>query len=173
MGLLQQLQTDLKTALRAKEEPRLTTIRSLLAAVKNEEIAKRDAVLKRFARERGVNIEDIRPNELPPDAALNDADIRQVISREIKKRQETVDIYRNAGRNEAAAAEEAEIAVLRSYLPKQLSAEELRPQLQTIIQEVGATSKADMKKVMPVVMSRFKDRADGRTLNQLVQELLG
>lgn len=180
MALAEQLQQDLKDAMRAKEEPRLTTIRSLRAAIKSEADAKRsrelDAAIKQAAQERGVPVSAIKIEELPPlpeTAPLSDVEIQQLIGREIKKRQDAVDAYRKAGRDEAAAAEEAEMAVLRGYLPQQLSADELRPLIQAVIQEVGATSKADLKKVMPVVMSRYKERADGRTLNQLVQELLG
>lgn len=177
MTLTEQLQNDLKDAMRAKEEPRLTTIRSLRAALKNEELTKRarerTAVLERLAKERGVSTDAIDAGELPVGEPLTEAEMQQVISREVKKRQDAAEAYRKVGREDAAASEEAEIGVLRVYLPKQLSADELRPLVSGIIQEVGATSKADLKKVMPVVMSRYKDRADGRTLNQLVQELLG
>jgi hypothetical protein len=172
MSLMDQLQADLKAALRAREEPRLTTIRSLIAAVKNEAVTQRGAAAKRIAQERGVALEELAANDLPSNSSLSDADILQVINREVKKRQDSVDTYRSVNREDAAVAEEAEIAVLRQYLPKQLGADELRPLVQQVITEVGATSKADLKKVMPVVMSRYRDRADGRTLNQLVQELL-
>ena len=166
--------------MRAKDEPRLTTIRSLRAAIKSEADAKRsrelDAALKRYAQEQGVPLSQARIDDLPalPEVEpLSEAEMQQIIGREVKKRQDAVEAYQKAARADAAAAEEAEIAVLRTYLPQQLSAEELRPLIQNVIQEVGATSKADLKKVMPAVMSRYKDRADGRTLNQLVQELLG
>ncbi len=172
MTLMDQLQADLKTALRAREEPRLTTIRSLIAAIKNEAVTQRGAAAERIAKDRGVKLEHLASSDLPTTGQLSDADIVHVINREIKKRQDAVDTYRNANRAEAAVGEEAEINVLRQYLPAQLSADELRPLVQQVIQEVGATSKADLKKVMPVVMSRYRDRADGRALNQLVQELL-
>lgn len=176
MGLNEQLQDDLKAAMRSKEEPRLTTIRSLRAALKNEEMSKRarerTAVLERLAQERGVPTDQIPASDLPAGEPLTEAEMQQVISREVKKRQDAIDMFRKVGREDAAAGEEAEMMILRAYLPKQLSADELRPLVQAVITEVGATSKADLKKVMPVVMSRYKDRADGRTLNQLVQELL-
>lgn len=172
MPLMDQLQADLKAALRAREEPRLTTIRSLIAAVKNEAVVQRGDAAKRIAKERGVTLDELAPGDLPSATTLSDDQITNVINREVKKRQDSVDTYRSVNRLEAAAGEEAEIAVLRQYLPKQLSADELRPLVQQVITEVGAHSKADLKKVMPVVMSRYRDRADGRTLNQLVQELL-
>ncbi|HEY0738562.1 MAG TPA: GatB/YqeY domain-containing protein [Herpetosiphonaceae bacterium] len=176
MTLLQQLQQDLKEAMRSKEEPRLTTIRSLIAAIKNEESAKRarerTAVLNQLAKERGVPTEEIPSSDLPEGQPLTDDEMLKIVNREVKQRQDAAEAFRNAGRAEQQAAEEAEIAVLKAYLPQQMSADELRPLIQEVIGEVGATSKADMKKVMPVVMQRYKDRADGRTLNQLVQELL-
>lgn len=176
MSLNDQLQNDLKDAMRAREEPRLTTIRSLRSAIKNEEMTKRarerTAVLERLARERGVPSDQIPSSDLPEGEPLTEAEIQQVISREVKKRQDAIDAFRKVGREDAAADEEAEMMILRAYLPRQLSTDELRPLVQAVIVEVGATSKVDMKKVMPVVMSRYKDRADGRTLNQLVQELL-
>jgi uncharacterized protein YqeY len=172
MGLREQLQIDLKQAMRAKDQARLTAIRTLMAAIKNEEVARRGTARKRFAQERGVKVEDINVGDLPADTELSDADIRQVISREIKKRQESVEIYRQAGRVDAANAEEVEIAFLQSYLPQQLSAEELRPMVQAIVDEAGATSRAELGKVMPLVMSRLKDRADGRLLNQIVRDIL-
>lgn len=177
MDLLEQLQNDLKDAMRSKEEPRLTTIRSLRSALQNEEMSKRagerSAALQRLARERGVQPDAIPAADLPAGEPLTEAERLQVVSREIKKRQDAAESYRKVGRAEAAADEEAEIAVLRQYMPAQLSADELRPLVQGVIDELGASGKADLKRVMPVVMSRYKDRADGRTLNQLVQELLG
>jgi uncharacterized protein len=177
MNLIEQIGADLKDAMRAREEPRLTTIRSLRAAIKNEEVAKRtrerSAVVQRLAKERGVRPDTIEVSELPEGEPLSDAELMQVIRSEIKRRQDAAESYRNVGRDDAAAAEETEMAVLKAYLPQQLSADELRPLIQAVIAEVGASGKGDMKKVMPVVMSRYRDRADGRTINQVVQELLG
>lgn len=177
MSIGEQLQNDLKDAMRSREEPRLTTIRSLRAAIKNEEVNKRakerNEAMQRLVRERNIKPEDVDPADLPAGEPLTDAETMQVIRSEIKKRQDSVEVYRGAGRADAAAAEEAEIEVLRAYLPQQMTADELRPLIQAVIAEVGASSKADMKKVMPVVMSRYRDRAEGRTINQVVQELLG
>jgi uncharacterized protein len=177
MGLLEQLQSDLKDAMRARDTTRMTTIRSLRAAITNEEVNRRSRIrsqaLQRLAQERGVKPEEIGTDELPSVEPLSEPDMLQVLRSEIKKRQESAEAYRGGGRVDAAAQEEAEIAVLQQYLPRQLGADELRPLVAEIIGEVGASGKSDMKKVMPVVMSRYRDVADGRTLNQLVQELLG
>lgn len=177
MGLREQLQDDLKDAMRARDTTRMTTIRSLRAAITNEEVNRRSKVrsqaLQRLASERGVKLDDIGADELPEVEQLGDAELLQLVRTEIKKRNESAEAYRGGGRDEAAALEEAEIAVLQHYLPRQLSADELRPLVAEVISEVGASGKGDLKKVMPVVMSRYRDSADGRTLNQLVQELLG
>lgn len=117
-------------------------------------------------------LEDIPSADLPTQEPLGEDEIVQIIGREVKKRQDLVEAYQKGGRAEMAASEQAEIAILQSYLPAQLSADELRPLVQAIITEVGATSKADLKKVMPLVMGRLRNKADGRTLNQVVGELL-
>ena len=177
MGLLEQLQSDQKDAMRARDMTRLTTIRTLRAAITNEEVNRRSRIrsqaLQRLAQERGVKLEAIGADELPTVEPMGESDLLQIVRSEIKKRQESAEAYRGGGRVDAAEQEEAEIAVLQHYLPRQMSADELRPLVSEIIGEVGASGKGDMKKVMPVVMSRYRDVADGRTLNQLVQELLG
>jgi uncharacterized protein YqeY len=136
MNLVERIQTDLKDAMRAKEELRLMTIRSLRAALKNDESAKRaqerTAVLQRLVKERGVKPEEIGADELPEGEPLTEAEMLQVVSREVKKRQDAAEAYRKVGREDAAAQEEAEIAVLKAYLPQQLSADELRPLVQAI-----------------------------------------
>lgn len=177
MGLVERLQDDLKDAMRARDATRMTTIRTLRAAITNQEVSKRSQerskALQRLAQERGVPPEAIGTDELPQVAPLAEAELLQIVRTEIKKRQESAEAYRGGGREESAAQEEAEIGVLQQYLPRQLGVDELRPLVAEIITEVGASGKGDLKKVMPVVMSRYRDSADGRTLNQLVQELLG
>jgi hypothetical protein len=107
---------------------------------------------------------------------LTDAEMRQVLAREIKKRQESIEAYRKAGREELVAAETAAQSVLQAYLPPQMDHDEARTRVAEIIAELGADGRplgqADMKRVMPVVMERLRDQVDGRTLNQLVRELL-
>jgi uncharacterized protein YqeY len=99
MTLLQQLQQDLKEAMRSKEEPRLTTIRSLISAIKNEESAKRakqrTEVLNRLAQERGVKLEEIPSSDLPEGEPLTDEEMLKVVSREVKQRQDAADSARS------------------------------------------------------------------------------
>ncbi len=172
MALDEQLQNDMKAAMRSKDTLRLNTIRLLRSTLQAERGAKRQRALDAFVTQRGVSLDGIPANELPPAEPLTEAEMQQVLAREAKKRQDSVEIYTKGGRQDLADQEQAELAVLQSYLPARLGVDEVRPMVQAIITEVGATSKADMKKVMPVVMSRLRDKADGRMLNQLVGELL-
>ncbi len=146
MSIQAQLQNDMKDAMRNKQQQRLDTIRMALAAIKNARI------------ELGHEPEE--------------ADVIKVMQKEAKRRRDAAAEYTKVNRADLAASEEAELAIIEAYLPKMLSADELRPQIAAIIQEVGATSIADLSKVMPVVMQRFKGQAEGRTLNDVVRSLL-
>ena len=146
MTIQERLQDDMKTAMRAKDQQRLDTIRMALAALKNMRI------------EKG--------------AELDEADAMAVLHKEAKRRRDAANEYRQVNRADLAEQEEAELAIIEAYLPQQLSADELRPQVQAIINEVGATGPGDMSKVMPVLMERFRGQADGRVLSQLTRELL-
>jgi uncharacterized protein YqeY len=176
MSLTDQLRNDLKDAMRAKDQPRMTTIRMLLAALKYEETAKRQRTLDGIVQARGMALQEIPEAELPAIEPLTDAEMQQVAAREVKKRQDSIEAYRKAGREDLASAEEAEAGVLRAYLPAQMERDEARARVGEIIAQIRgdgpALRPADMKRVMPVVMERLRDRADGRTLNQLVRELL-
>ena len=176
MSLTDQLRVDLKDAMRAKDQTRTGTIRLLLSALNYEHGTKRQRALDTLAEARRVDLREIPESELPPDEPLSDAEALQVVAREVKKRQDSVEAYRKAGRDDLATSEEAEIGVLKAYLPAQMSVEEAREQVAAIIGELRgagpALGPADMKRVMPVVMGRLRDRSDGRTLNQLVRELL-
>ncbi len=140
------LQSDLKNAQLARDEIRVSTLRLLLSEIKNAEIAK------------GEN--------------LSDADIISVVQREVKKRKEAIAGFRSGGREEQAQKEEMEEVVLKSYLPVQLSTEELTKIVQESINEVGATSISDMGKVIGMVMGRVKGQAEGGTVSGLVKEKL-
>lgn len=146
MSIQAQLQNDMKDAMRNKQQQRLDTIRMALAAIKNARI------------ELGHEPEE--------------ADVIKVLQKEAKRRRDAAAEYTKVNRADLATSEEAELAIIEAYLPKMLSADELRPQIAAIIQEVGATSIADLSKVMPVVMQRFKGQAEGRTLNDVVRSLL-
>lgn len=146
MALVEQLQTDMQNALRAKQQARLDTLRMALAALKNARI------------------------QVGHD--LNNDEVLKVLQKEVKQRRDAAAAYRQAQRPDLAEQEEAEIAILDEYLPTMLDADTLRPLIAQIIAETGASSPADISKVMPVAMQQFKGKAEGRTINQLVRELL-
>ena len=153
MTLKDQLNADLRDAMRSGEEPRRTTLRLLLTAVRNAEI----------------------PAEGSSDTGrteLNDESVLDLIRRQVKQRRDSIDAYTKANRPDLAAKEEAEVNVLNVYLPQQLGRDEIIAVARSVIERVGATGPADKGKVMPVVMAELKDRAEGREINAVVTELL-
>jgi uncharacterized protein YqeY len=176
VNLPDRIRNDLKDAMRSRDAARTDVLRLLLAALKDEEGAKRQRALDRAVEATGRELRDIPSADLPPVEPLTEAEMLQVVSREIKKRQDSVEAYNKAGRSDLVAPEAAAIPMLQAYLPAQMDREEARARVEEIITEVGtgdSLGPADMKRVMPVVMERLRDRADGRTLNQLVREILG
>ena len=146
MSLKDQLTSDMKEAMKAKQTERLSTIRQLRSAIKNKEI------------EIGKELDD--------DAVIS------VIGTQVKQRREAAQMYRDNDRQELADKEEAELAILQGYLPAQLGEDELREIVSAVITETGAASMKDMGKVMPQVMAKTKGAADGKLVNQLVREQL-
>ncbi len=146
-GLKHALNQALKEAMKAKDRPRRDAIRLLQSAIKQVEIDSR--------------------------AALDDAAILDILSREAKKRRETIAELEAAGRSDDAAAERFELQVTEEFLPRQLSAEELKPLVAAAIAEAGASTMKDKGAVMRIVMPQVQGRADGRAVNIIVSELLG
>lgn len=146
MSLQDQLNSDMKDAMRAKDSLRLSTIRQLRSAIKNKEI------------ELGKS--------------LDDEFIIGIITTQGKQRREAAQMYRENGRLELAEKEDAELEILLAYLPAQLGEDELRTIISAAIAETGATSPRDMGKVMGPVMAKTRGCADGKLVNQLVKELL-
>ena len=146
MGLTDRLQADVKSAMREGDAFRRDTLRMALAAAQNAEKAKR--------------------------APLTDDEGIGVITREVKRRRESIEAYEKAGRIDLAELERAEAAILAAYLPEQLGEEELLPIVRAAIAESGASSARDMGRVMSVVMPRVKGRADGKVLSGLVAQEL-
>lgn len=140
---------DLKAAMKSKDATALTTLRALKTAMMNAAI------------ESGNK-----------DNVVSDADALAIVRKQIKQRQDSVEQFENAGRPELAENEKAEIAVLEKYLPTALSAEEVSEMVREAVAETGATSRADMGKVMGVVQSKAAGRADGKTLSQEVMKQL-
>lgn len=146
MALSDQLQADMKVAMKAKDKDTLTIIRMIRSSIKYKEI------------ERGTE--------------LNDQEVTEVLSRELKQRHDSLHEFTKAGRDDLVAKTEREIEILKRYLPEQLSEDELRRLVKETVQATGASSKADMGKVMAALMPKVKGRADGKFVNRLVQEEL-
>jgi len=140
------LNQDLKEALKAKDEAKLRTVRMLLAAIKNFEVEKM--------------------------GPATDEEIFQIMSKEIKKRQEAIEMYEKGGRPDLAQAEKQEVEVIQSYMPNQLSEEEIRELARKVISEMNLKSPKDVGTAMKVIMPQVKGRADGKLVNKIVSELL-
>jgi uncharacterized protein YqeY len=147
--LASRIPEDLKAAMKAKDTVALAVIRALKTAMTNASIEK-----------GGLG------------TPLDDAEVTALIRKQIKQRQDSITQFTNAGRTELAANEEAEVAVLEKYLPANLSAEEIAAIIEAAIAETGASSKADMGKVMKLAQERTAGRADGKTLSQEVAKRL-
>lgn len=142
------LQNDLHTAMRAREQVRVSTLRMVLTGISNEEVSGTQA------RE------------------LTDAETLKVVAKEAKKRKESATAYREADRPELAEREEAELAVLEHYLPEQMGEDEVATIVDRAIAEVGATSMAQMGQVMKLVQARTAGRADGGAVAGMVKARL-
>lgn len=149
MSFVAQISEDLKNAMRAKDTVALNVIRNLKSALKYAAIEK-----------------------LGADGELGDTDALAVVRKEIKKLQDSVDGAEKAGRPEAVAAAKAEIAVLEKYLPAAMSAEDLGKLVETVIAELGATSKKDMGGVMKALQERVAGRADSKSISTEVAKRL-
>jgi len=148
MTLQERIDSDLKNAMRAKDAGKLAVLRMLKSAVKYAAIEK-------------------------PDGVLDDATATQVIRKQVKQRQDSIESFEKGGRPELAAKEKEEMEILNGYLPKAMSAEELSALVRDSIAEVGATSKAQMGAVMKALQAKAAGRADGKTLSAEVQKQLG
>lgn len=146
MSLKEQLAEDLKDALRAGDEPRKIAIRMVITAVKNAEVAA------------------IKP--------LDEAGVLGVIGKQVKQRKESIDAYEKAGRRDLVDKEAAELRVLEAYMPAQMPRDEIAAEARAVIAEVGASGPGDKGKVMSALMPRLAGRAEGRTINEVVTELL-
>jgi len=177
MNIQEQLQQDVKAAMRAGDRQRVGVIRMALAALKNAQMALVEAEYNK-ALAAAPKTTDAQGHPVIPeisldrDKPLSETAMQETIAKETKRRHDAAEIYRKGRREDLAVQEEAEAAILAAYLPRQLTAEELRPLLVAAIDELGAGSAADMGKVMPALIQQFKGRADGRLLSQLAREIL-
>lgn len=147
MSILDQLTQDMKEAMKAKDKERLSAIRLLRNELKNASINQR----KDLSRDDEID----------------------VLSSAAKRRKESIQAYKEAGRDDLVNKEQKELDIIQSYLPQPLSRNELESIIDHAISESGAESVKDLGKVMPIVMQQVKGRADGKQVNQLVRDKLG
>ena len=146
-ALKQKLTDDLKQAIRGRDKLKSSVIRLIMAAIKNAEIAKQ--------------------------ASLDEADILGIITKEARQRKESIEAFRQGDRQDLVAQEEAELAILKEYLPRQISRDEIIAYARKVIDQVGAQGPRDKGKVMTQLIPQLKGKADGREINAVVTELLG
>ena len=146
MNLKEKLLSDMKEAMKSKDSLKLGTIRSVIAAVKNQEI-------------------DLRKD-------LDEEDVLTIVSREVKKRKEAASLYKKGKRPELEDKEIQEMKILQTYLPEQVSEEDLRQRIQEVIEETGAEGMKDFGKIMKTLVPEFKGKADNALIKELASEFL-
>ncbi|MGI8999979.1 MAG: GatB/YqeY domain-containing protein [Candidatus Limnocylindria bacterium] len=146
MTLSERIESAMRDSMRARDGQRTQTLRMVMAAAHNVKIA------------RGRD--------------LTDEDVVDVLTKQVKQRRESIAMFRDAGREEMAAAEEAEAAILAEFLPQQLTEDEVESLVRIAIGETGASSAADLGRVMGRVSPQTKGRADGRLVSEVVRRLL-
>ncbi len=148
MGLQERLKSDMKTAMRSRDQERVSVIRLLISAIKNKEI------------EKGK------------DVVLSDDDVLALIVTAAKQRRESITQFKDAGRDELAEKESGELQILSSYLPEPLSEEALREKVKTAIAETGITEMKDMGRVMKTLVPALRGRAEGDAIRRMLQSCL-
>jgi uncharacterized protein YqeY len=146
MSLTSKIQADMRSAMKSKNADLVSTIRLLLAAIKQQEIDKREQ--------------------------LTDSDVLIIVERLVKQRRESIQIYTEAGRNDLASKESAELEILTTYLPKQLSDEEVELIIQETLSSLDAREPKDMGKVMAALKTQLSGKADLSRISTRVRELL-
>ena len=147
MSLYKQIQNDMYNAMKSGNREDTNTLRTTLSKLKDKIIEKRQDLSKE---------EEVK--------------ILQIL---VKQRKESIELYEKGGRNELAEAEQKELEIINNYLPKMMDESDIKSIVKTVIDEVGATSMADMGKIMPEVMKRGKGLIDGKSAQKFVQELIG
>lgn len=147
------------------QDPRPALAEALKAAMKDKDSARRDVI-------RNLN-GAIKQAEIDGQKTLSAEEVVAILQKEAKRRRESIDEYGKAGRDDLVAGEQSELVIIEEFLPQQLGEAEVTAIVQEVIAEVGATSPADMGKVMGPVMARVKGVADGKLVNRIVKEQLG
>jgi uncharacterized protein YqeY len=148
MNLKERVNEDLKSAMKSGDKIRLETVRSIRALILEFE-------------KSGTGKE------------LSDEEALRMLNTAAKKRKDSIEQFTDAGRNDLAEKEQKELAILMSYLPKQLSVDEIKNEVKNIADKIGAKTKEDFAKLMPEAMKELKGKADGKVVRNVVEELLG
>ena len=133
-------------------------------AMRDRDVLRRDVI--RYLRS------EVRNQEIREQKELDDAGVIQVLSRQAQQRRDSIEVYRDADRQDLVDKEEGELSVILSYLPQQMTQEEITALVQLVVAEVGASGPADMGKVMGAIMPRVRGKAEGREVNAIVQQTL-
>jgi len=146
MVLYEKIQSDMYTAMKEGEKEKASTLRTVLAKLKDKQIDAREP--------------------------LSEKDEIKVLQTLVKQRKESIDLYQKGGRSELAEAESFELEIINTYLPEMMNEDDVRKLIEEIIEETGALSMADLGKVMPQIMKQGKGLIDGKTAQRIVSELL-
>lgn len=152
MGLREQINDSLKAAMKSGDKRRVSTLRLVNSAIKDRDILNRTA---------------------GPDAGVDDPQIVEVMAKMVKTRQESLEIYEKAGRDELATQEREEIAIIQGYMPKQLSDDEVKAAIAQVIKDTGASSIKDMGKVMGALKAQYSGQIDFGKAGGVIKGLLG
>jgi len=147
MVLYEKIQSDMYTAMKAGEKEKASTLRTVLAKLKDKQIDTREP--------------------------LSEKDEIKVLQMLVKQRKESIDHYQKGGRSELAEAESFELEIINTYLPEMMNEDDVRKLIEKVIEETGAQSMADLGKVMPQIMKQGKGLIDGKTAQRIVSEMLG
>lgn len=189
MSIRERLTQDLKDAMKGGDERRKTVIRGAMAAMKDDEQQQREKLVKQALKKYNVNrpakqdeaslaeynqqvTAALAAEKVEEQTALDDATQIAVIQRLVKQRQDSINEAEKAGRTDIADNEKAELAILMSYLPQQMSRAEVEAEARAVIAQVGATDPKDMGKVMGPLMGRLQGKADGKLVSEVVRSLL-
>ena len=142
--MIQRFQTDMRAAMKSGEKEKLSTLRMLISALQYEEVAK--------------------------GKPLEESDYLTILQREVKKRNEAAEAFRTGGREDDALKEEREAAILKAYMPQQMTEDEIRAAIEAVITEKGLTGKAQTGLLMKEMMARYKGKVDGKVVQALAGE---
>jgi uncharacterized protein YqeY len=159
--LFQKINEDMKQSMRDKAALKTSTLRMLISAIKYAEMKKQEA---EFHKSGAVADKS--------QLSLNDADILGVIAKEIKQREDSILAYKQGNRQDLVDKESAEMAILKTYMPQQMSRDEIIAEAQKTIAEVGAKGPGDKGKVMGKMVGKLKGKADGKDINDIVTDIL-